>query len=516
MLASSLIKSFVSSTEYLRLYCTTFGSDLASLPSAGVAPPSRSHAENMARTMTEWATRLDAAGIQVHQEGAMARFAAAVDADAWGRPDGARAARAKTAGFYRAVLERAVELRGAHTFAIPAASHQGAWVASHEALAAATEFRSAQAAIAEMTAAGSARPELAAEADKLRATLGRSASMHQTACAEAASAWRAAEGGAWLRQVAKPEDVPVGPLVIGVEVWGGSPVLARLHGNLDPQHAGGVYGFGVQPVSGCLAACDAALSLREQGVVLPESTRYVTTRMDPDALVAAMLLSGRIPLELARTQLVRSRIGELALLDSGAPLHGRWVPHFLVQSVGDHKMWGPIANMCMQGAPLPDLEAAVLWTLQQETWIGAPGMAERASDVHYASMLEARNVTAGRFSVDGPIAYASGLPMTGGAWAACYSRAPIGVLEFARGGTRAFTVAACRDLGPQSAAFVRAFQAAANAADSDGKWAGASGITGSRGASRLSLTEVVAIARAQAIALGIAGSGEQIAPTTLH
>lgn len=504
MLASRLIQKFVSTSAFLRAYCDAYGGDPSTLPASSAQPPSRGHAENMGKTLLEWSGRLDAAGIQVHQEGAIARFHAASLADDHGRPPPAAAARKKTAAFYEECLRRAVRMSDARSYEIPAASHQGAIVASHEALAAANDYRGAAKTHAEFTADPS-RPELIEEGKKIAAQAGRAASMHATACAEAIAAWRIADQGPWFRVVQKPEDVPVGPFVVGVEVWANSPVLPRLHANLDPQHGGGTYGLGGQPF-GAKAACDAALIFRSVFPALPESTRYVTTRLDPDALLAAMILSGRVPLSLlGLVSRGRRALEELAFIDSSESRPGGWTQEIRVQSVGDDPTWGPVGALMIPGrvASLDVLEGAVLSALT-----GAEPGSEHAAaiEAHRAQWARVPEL-ARRFDVDGPIAFAADLPVGAGTWAACYTRAPIGVLSFVRPGTadRAFTVAACRDLGKIGQEFVAEFNRAMN--DSEpGTWAGAAGITGSRRPTTHSLATVVAAARRIATRLGIRGT----------
>lgn len=513
MLASTLIRSILATTAYLAVYCDVYGSTPAALPAAG-PPPSRGHADNMGKTLEEWGKRLDAAGIQVHQEGAIARFEAAALAEDYGRPTAAADARKRTANFYAKVLRRAVEMRSAHSFTIPAADAQGAFVAGHEALAAAAEFSVAAAAVKTFTA-DPARPELLAEAEKLRATLGRAASMHTTACAEAVAAGRVADGGAWFRQVSDrpfdPATMPTGGhFTVGVELWAGHPAIGLCQAVLDPQHGGGTYGFGRQPADGCVAACDAALSLREQGLVLPDSTRYVTARVDPDSLLAAMILSGRIPLPLLQSVYTRGVIRRLAERDAALPRAGGWQPVFRPQTVGDDDQWGPVGALMIptrkgvDPTTLEDLEAAVLSVI---TGGARSIMHVAAAEKHAADMDRAAHVIAAQFTVEGPIAFAVDLPVGGGTWAACYSRAPIGVLSFVRPGTadRAFTVAVCGDLGPQGPEFIRRFNAAANATE-PGTWAGAAGITGSRKPTDRSLEQVVLLARQIATDLGVTGA----------
>jgi hypothetical protein len=515
MLASSLIRSFVSTPAFLRAYCDSYGGDPAALPAAG-PPPSRGHAENMGRTLQEWAGRLDAAGVQVHQEGAIARFESAAQADDYGRPPPAAAARKKTSSFYAEVLRRAVALRGANSFTIPASAYQGAVVATHEAGASAAEFFAAEKAARDFSADPS-RPELMAEAEKLKGTLGRAASMHQTACSEAVASWRIAEGGSWFRQISDrpfdPASMPNGGhLIVGVEVWAGHPALAHCHASLDPQHGGGIYGFGRQPATGCIAACDAAMSLREQGLVLPESARYVTARTDPDSFVAAMILSGRVPLPLFQgSGHAREKIRRLAERDAAIPREGGWKPEFRPQTVGDDGIWGPVGALMIPRngvppTPLEELEAAVLAVLT-----GAEGSAlfEAAREKHGLDMARAQADIAPRFAVDGPVASAVDLPVGGGTWAACYSRAPIGVLSFIRPGTstRAYTVAACGDLGPQAAQFIAAFHREIG----EPGWAGTGGITGSRQPTMRTLAEVVAAAKRAAASVGIVGARSEVA-----
>jgi hypothetical protein len=534
MKASVLARTILGSrSAFLAVYCSIYGGSPESLPqqTPNFAPPSLAHADACGKTFAEWAESLERSGIEVHQEGAAARFAAVENAPTFGRHPGAVAARAKTAQFYRALIQRAVELRGAHSFTIPAATAQGYAVTCHEALASAGRYRTAVAALAGLPVAGAApadRPELAAAAEhdaerrkKLESDVGRAIAMHTTACAEAVGAGLAADHGPWFREVSTAEDVPRGVYVVGVEVWAGHPALSACQANLDPQHGGGVYGFGsLVPARKGEAACKVAQNMAFAGLQLPESTRFVTSRMDPDALVAAMLLSGRLRPELI-SMTGAELIEELARLDDGTPaLSPCWQPSVKAHSVGDHPFWGGIGKLMIPPRPgQPDTRPSlrVLEILIAARLYGA-GMGidakdeelQRAADAvdAYSTVLDRAQALVGRFDVVGSVAYAVDMPVGAGVWAAAYANAPIGVLSFVRPGTtgRAYTVAVCRDVGPAATEFVEAFERIAGEPD---VWAGPKGgtLTGSRGPTRLALADVVRVANEAARECGITGAG---------
>lgn len=536
MLASSLIARFVGSSSspsgrFLALYAATFapGTSASTLPDTCPPPgASLTHARTMATTLTEWAGRLDAAGIQVHQEGAITRFSAAELTPGFGRHPGAVAARAKTLGFYADVLRAAVAAAHSRTYQIPAASWQGASVALTEATASAQAFHAARAALdAPVQVWPSDRPELAHLATQgpaqdrtaLEREAGRAAAMHTTAMAEAIGCLRMAEAGPWLRLVKDVADLPTGCLVVGVEVFRGHPVLAHLPANLDPQHGGGIFGLGCQP-AGALAACDAAVQVVDVlGGAFPASTRYVTPRMDPDALVAAMILSGRLPLEVARGS---DALGWLAQLDSSDGVGAPWAPSTVLepQTVTDHMAWGPVAALCLAftrggpGAPtLSDLEGAVWGAFKSP--LTARYREERVRHSEARSRAEG---LLSRVQVSGPVGLGVEFPVGPGTWGAIYAHAPIGVLvtdtfPFA-GGVRGrkFTVACHRGVA-QGEAFHAVFRRLIAA--SEAGWGGAATITGSpmSGSSKLDAATVVRLAQQAAAEVGIVGTAASTSST---
>ena len=546
MLASSLIARFVGSQSapsgrFLVLYAATFAPGVAASALPETCPPpgaSLVHARTMATTLTEWAGRLDAAGIQVHQEGAVARFLGAQEAPVFGRHPGAVTTRAKTLQFYADVLRSAVDASRSRTYQIPAASWQGASVALTEATASATAFHAARAALDAPAQTWPAdRPELAHLAEQqpvqdrkmLEQTVGRAAAMHTTAMAEAIGCLRVAEGGPWLRVIQTPADLSAmgQGLIVGVEVASG-PLSAALAANLDPQHGGGTFGLGHQPV-GALAACDAAVQVvAVLGSALPMTTRYVTTRMDPDALVAAMILSGRIPLPLAVA--AQADIAELAELDSSRPVAGGWQPGIRkVQTVADHPFWGAVGALCLSytrggdgAATLSDLEAAVLASLRQTTARLA------AEQQRILTAWDRADELAQRVQVAGVVASGLNFPIGASTFAVLYERAPIGVLVAdafpfrSPSGTvtgRKFTVACSRDLGEQGAQFTSAFRRLIVAQEPG--WGGAATITGSpmSGPSKLDAATVLQFAQKAAAEVGIVGATASMgstAPITLR
>lgn len=538
MLASTLIRQFVSSSRYLALYCGTYTPSIrqadgsfvtgapytpATLPETAVVPPSRGHAQAMAKTLQEWAEKLDSAGIQVHQEGALARFLGAQGSPLFGRNPGAVGAREKTLKFYHACLDGAVALARCNSFSIPGAPFQGAAIATHEAVAAAKAFRDASVGLAEMeTAVASGRPELQVELEKLRNGIGRHVAMHQSAAAEAVGCWGKALGP-WIQQVSDPGSLKAGLLYYGLEVVAGSPLLPFLVGNLDPQHGGGVYGFGIPLPQKPVAACDAARDLVLAGVRLPEAARYVTDRLDPDALVAGMILSGRIPAPLLSSGYLTRKIELLARMDSGAPREGGWVPgRMLPQSVADCPIWGAVAALCLQYVrgvgSLEELEGAVMAVLMEPEDTSYPvesNILKKAREGARRSWEQAEGL---RFSVDSGIALGVDLPVSSGTWAKAYSLAPVGILVMddpKNPGNRKYSIGVARDVGQKGPKLIQAVARALN--ELEPGWGGPNGgtILGSpfRGGSGLPVTTVQDIVVDCARSLGLLpGAGKSPTP----
>ena len=528
MLASQLIARFVGQTatpsrSYMGLYCEHYAPGVAPAALPQTAPPpgaSVTHAATLAKTLGEWAARLDAAGVQVHQEGATARFASVAQAPAFGRHPGAVASRAKTAAFFAAVIETAVGASRARSYEIPAASWQGASVALTEAAASAAAFHAAV--VAAAWPSTEERPELAAARAQDEATraqaIGRAVAMHTTALAEAIGALRVAEGGDWLFIATDPAQLPPADagLLVGVEVQATSPLLRALVANLDPQHGGGTFGLGCQPAG--RAACTAAIEVvRALGAPLPRSTRYVTTRLDPDSLVAAMILSGRVPLEMAEAS---AALADLAELDDSSASPAPWRPGRQgPQAVADDFAWGPVGAMCLAasrpgGPTLPQLEAAVIAALTgltpDEQGL-CPASYADAYEAHEAAMAAAGALKA---TPIGGVPFGVDWPIGPGGWMRAYETAPVAVLAHERfpfrGGApgRKYTIGTHRGC-PRARDFHIALRARLGAG-----WGGGETITGSpmSGPCPLTHEQVAAAVAGAAAEVGItlptaAGSG---------
>lgn len=297
----------------------------------------------------------------------------------------------------------------------------------------------------------------------------------------------------WFQQVSTEADVPTG-YVVGVEVPAGHPVLSCCSENLDPQHGGSI-GFGGFTGE---AACTVAAAW-VQRFAMPLSAWYVTTRIDPDSLVTAMILSGRIPAPLLTVADVQERLRLLAVMDSGSPLTGGWRPELKPQSVADCPVWGPVAAMCLaylarrqwltecakvqpeqplppekgNGVTLSELEAAAIATL-----LGSPRTPLLALFTERAMVAWGQAADLAMcFRVDGAVAIGTDLPFLTGTWAAAYSRAPIGLLSAILRGQRKFTVACSRDLGLQGSKFFAAFKSRVAVLESG--WGGQGTIIGS-------------------------------------
>lgn len=538
MLASALIARFVRlspsgapSEAFMRLYLEVYGDGTPLLDTFVPTPvtpfrASKAHAAQLAATLIEWAQRLDRADVQVHQEGALARFEGAAQAPMFGRNVGAQNARTKTTQFYAAVIRAAVATAHSRTYTIPATLWQGASVALTEAVASAATFHAASDALNQQPPAD--RPELAhlsRDPKELQRDLGRAAAMHQTAMAETIGCLWTAEGGPWLRVVNSVEQLrEMGQgLIVGVEIPQGD--LSRvLVANLDPQHGGGTFGLGTQPVD-AFAACDAAIQIvAALGRPLPTTTRYVTTRMDPDSLVAAMILSGRIPLG---TALANQRlIDELAVLDDGRPSGVPWVKKAPEpQTVGDHLEWGAVGALCLaytrSGAP-----ASALMGLEAAVWaaLGASAMLNYTeARSRQGSAWSAIPDILKRIRACGNVAVGKDLPFGAATWPAIYSVAPIGLLDSASpsgGAGRKYTVACHRGLGDRGPEFHAAFRRLVGFLEKG--WAGAATITGSPlpGGSMLTQDQVLQLvqqaAREAGITEGLTGTSTVGAPGFLR
>lgn len=494
MKASTLIRRFVGlagapSTAFVRLYAAEYGGTLP-LPEVG-PPPSAGHAGAMQKSLIEWTERLDRLGVEVHQEGGLARFEGVALAPVHGRHPWAALARAKTAAFYALVLRSAVRQGRAHSFEIPATAAQGLSVALAEARASAIAFREGVGGLESLRkqAAAGNRPELEAEIARAEGSLGRAVSMHETAVAEAIGCGFAAQGGPWfqcLRTEGRGAETHLTTylhtdvMCVGVEVWRGQPALeGGLVANLDTQHGGGIFGLGGQG-SG-VAACDTALSLVKDGLCLPDSARFFTPRPDPDAFVAAGILGARIPSALFQNMEVEEALKELARLDAGRPTGRGWVPSPgdpQIVSVGDHPFWGVVARALNPLEGAPDLSACLAGTLAALTgdedllYSALPAecdafardredLASRATDVHL---------------MDG-IAVGDEMPFSPGLWGLLYSASPVGVLRTTKApgfsGKVKYTIA-CHPDARGATKFHEVFRRLAGPG-----WGGAATITGS-------------------------------------
>ena len=351
------------------------------------------------------------------------------------------------------------------------------------------------------------------------AAAGRAAAMHQTSSAERGEHTALQLGGAdWFRVAQAPIPEWRGLPVIGVEVVAGSPLLPSLVGNLDPQHGGGTFGLGAAHDPASVAACDAAMWIvRQRGAPLPPVVyRFATNRMDPDALVAAMILSGRIPLGVAQAAL--PLILELAELDSSAPVAGQtWRPSAEIepQTVADHPTWGPVAALCLAySRPAAGETPPTLADLEGAVWSALGGGAYPTT--LYAAEAERHAQTLRRaailpVSVQGPIAFGVDLPFGPGTWGALYCRAPIGVLSATQPGlpgARKYTIATHRAM-TGTVEFHAAFRRLVGAVEPG--WGGAETITGSplKGGSALPLSQVLGFAQSAAIEAGVRGAGRR-------
>jgi hypothetical protein len=467
---------------------------------------------------------LDSQGVQVHQEGALARWSGAKNAPTYGRNPGAVAARGATADFIAAVLTAAVRGAKANSYAVPATLHQGVSVALTEAKTSANAYYSAMTAIAGLANWGdtSGRPELAAEVEKtaaerkrLEGDAGRAVAMHTTAMAESLGCMFAAEGGDWIRVMKSDQDAVAAlkamgeGLIVGVEVPAG-PLARALVANLDPQHGGGIFGLGCQPTA--RAASTAAIEVVQKlGRPLPAGTRYVVCRMDPDAILAALVLSGRVPWQL----LDMWEVNRLAILDDNAPAAAyTWVPGTRdAQTVGDDPTWGPLGSLCLSFTrgtlPLAELTTAAIEVALDTHASTATLVAARQE---WSLSTEAISNHVNRIATIGTIAAASDMPIGPRTWVEVYARAPIGILEatnfpVAPGKKgRKFTVGVAREAGPHGANFTDAFRRRIESLESG--WGGGIAITGSPfgRSSGLTLDQVVGVAAAAAAEVGFPGA----------
>ena len=527
MLAAMLISRFVFSKhgelteEYKKIYALSYGNGkkFASLPANG-RPPTQGHAMSMAKTLREWGEELKHRNLQVHQEGALSRFKNAQNAPGYGRHPGAVAARKKTLGFYYSVLVAAIAKRRCNTFDIPAMNAQAYEVAVEETSAAKERFVKATQAVESLKAdmQKAPRPELETVLESARKTQSRAVNMHNTAMAEAVACGIAAEGGAEFRVVHKASELPVDTLRIGIEVVKNSNILPCMHANLDPQHGGGVFGFGMQ-VEGAMAACDAAFKLVAKGLRLPRQAKYFTNRADPDSVMAWLILSGKIPVGIVDANYERLLI--LANLDNGdAEPAWVWQPGYIVpQTVSDSPTWGTLSTLCFEytkgHTTLEMLEEVAIATLTGST---SPVTAQAKERWEQASV----RATEVKFQLRKNLVYAVDAPVGPGLFSQGYAKAPIVLLQTHKFPFRdrepglKYTVAICREAGPYVEKFVVNFRE--RMAKLEAGWDGPTSITGSpmNKPSTLPLQAVIQEANLAATACGLPALTPDTSTTNAH
>ena len=221
----------------------------------------------------------------------------------------------------------------------------------------------------------------------------------------------------------------------GVEVPAGFACLQDLGGNVDPQHGGGVFHYNDGSIaSSALSAAGVADSV----VWLAEwPVTFVTARLDPDALVAAMLLDGMLPRGT-------DAVARLSRLDTGT-LHPEYRAELVVRTVGDDPQWGPVAALCMQW---PKVSTDTLVAAVQHVVIGSPAPAEylAARAAYDAAWQKIQSDILPRMTRLGQfVARGADLPFVAGsgAMAAAYSIAPVAALSTMINGKRKHTIAVC-------------------------------------------------------------------------
>lgn len=240
-------------------------------------------------------------------------------------------------------------------------------------------------------------------------------------------------------QVIKATEVLVrqeGARYCGVEVEAEARCLKSLNANVDPQHGGGTFGFHHLPcLSRPSSAAYTAWFLKTQRAaegLIDADTVFVTTRLDPDSLVAAMILGDEFSAE--ELEAMYDSVKRLSLLDTGT-LHDMWLPKFVPRTVGDDAVFGPLAALCMQ-YPRVSLETLIqsarFVLLNQEIDAAAPAEYTTAARKHTESWTQAKALIP-RFECPDytPVAYGVDLPFVpgSGAFAAGYSLKPVVALS---------------------------------------------------------------------------------------
>ena len=219
----------------------------------------------------------------------------------------------------------------------------------------------------------------------------------------------------------------------GVEVPAGFACLSNLCGNVDPQHGGGIRN-GAESATVAASAAGAADAL---GWTVEQGVTFVTARLDPDALVAAMLLDGMLPRGT-------DAVARLSRLDTGT-LHPEYKADLVVRTVGDDPQWGPVAALCAQW---PKVSTDTLVEAVQHVVIGSPAPAEylAARDAHVAAWQKVQSDILPKLTRLGQfVARGADLPFVAGsgAMAAAYSIAPVAALSTTINGKRKHTIAVC-------------------------------------------------------------------------
>ena len=254
----------------------------------------------------------------------------------------------------------------------------------------------------------------------------------------------------------------------GVEVPEGFACLSSLCGNVDPQHGGGIFHYNEGSIaSSTLSAAGVADSV----VWLVEwPVTFVTARLDPDALVAAMLLDGLIPRGT-------DAVARLSRLDTGT-LHPEYKADLVVRTVGDDPQWGPVAALCAQW---PKVSTDTLVAAVQHVVIGSPAPDEylAARATHVAAWQKVQSDILPRLTRLGQfVARGVDLPFVAGsgAMAAAYSIGPVAALSTMIRGQRKHTLAVCNGW-KHGSAVIQEFKR--HVADNESGWGGSDSIVGS-------------------------------------
>lgn len=321
--------------------------------------------------------------------------------------------------------------------------------------------------------------------------------------------------------------------VIGVEVPGRHPQIGELSANLDPQHDGGVYGFGgaEEGVPEGVCAAMAAAHIIRAGWRPRGGEVYWAPRWDADACCAAAVLAGRIPPDVIDRGAVPGRLALLDAHDAPRRRPGTWKAARVfgqgenAVSAGDavaDGLAGLNAIILAGRSPIPAPEGVKPVSLDRAVALAADWLVGAHSHELYRAAeavrtARERNAEAVRevLHLDRGIAVVDGARFPAGSYA--YDVSPVAVLRTPLGGGRYKVTIMCHPGAPEGAyEAIRDAEAAIREMGvraGEAGWGGPPGMLCSpfQGGSRLPLRDIV-----DAVADAMEARGVSLPRTSPH